>query len=391
MKVFSILLSFLVFFNISLSFPLDTQDNKRDLDLLTQLEAGEQLQIIAKRYENELEERDYAVLTEFFKLITETGLAVDIIKILVTNQITEPIVVKAVVWFISTQNLTDLLTAVGKSSLVVDIILRALQDEKFFPGAYNIIDGLKKGQTTTAPDKTIDTISLTQDMSKLASSYNQFASQGLGNVMSDIGDELGIGKSGGLFSFLNPVFSLVGLGTTGLESSDEITLSPSATAAASGVASSTAKASSTTKASSTATAASTSTSAPSATASSSSDSGSGSSSSGSWWNRIVGTVSGWFSKRDFIEEDAKAELSKRDNELLDQLVDSLAKSGLAMQVVVAIVEDSDFAPFARDLIKEIVDQKVITLDELKNSLDATNLLNNGIIEALQSPDLNLDV
>merc|ERR1711977_571169 len=340
---------------------------------------------IVKRQEVNLNTRDYAVLTSFFKVLTESGLVVDILKILAGNKITEPILVKGIVWFLSSQDLTDLLTAVDKSGLTVDIVLRALQDDKFFPGAYAIIDGLKNGQTTTPPSNSVNTIGLAQDMSQLAKSYNQFAGDGLGNVLSEIKGDLGIGESGGIFSFLNPVFSLVGLGTTGSDSDEELTLSPSATAAVSGGAANTASATNTASSSP-------STSTPSSSPSSDSSSASSSSSGGKWWQNAWNTVSGWFNKRDsMIDEEPEVTLAKRDNEVLDQLVDSLAKSGLAMQVVVSIIEDPDNAPFARDLIKEIVREKVITLDQLKTSLDATNLLNDGVIGALKSPDLDITI
>merc|ERR1711939_535387 len=192
--------------------------------------------------------------------------------------------------------------------------------------------------------------------------------------------------------FLNPVFSLVGLGTTGSDSDEELTLSPSATAAVSGGAANTASATNTGSTTSTTATSSPSTSTPSSSPSSDSSSASSSSSGGKWWQNAWNTVSGRFNKRDsMIDEEPEATLAKRDNEVLDQLVDSLAKSGLAMQVVVSIIEDPDNAPFARDLIKEIVREKVITLDQLKTSLDATNLLNDGVIGALKSPDLDITI
>lgn len=340
----------------------------------------------------QIEARDYAVLTEFFKVIKNLNVAPGILKILAGNKLTEPIMVKAIVEFLKVLNLDDLLVAVDKSGLTVDIILKALQDPQFFPGAYEIIDGLKNGESTTPPKSAPDTGSLVSDVGQVVDSYEQFASDGLGDILGDITDTLGIGSSGGIFSFLNPIFNLFGV--SGAKGGGEtISLSPSATAAASGVvlkpsATATGSATSSAKTSATATKAPTETSTASSTPSGSS-SGSGSSSSGGWLSGIFNTIGGWF--KETKAPSKRSVLSKRDNEVLNNLVDSLQESGLAMQVVVAIVEDQDNYPFARDLITEIVKEKAISLDELQSALDNSNLLNNGVIDTLKSPDLGISI
>ncbi|CAH6722508.1 hypothetical protein CLIB1444_09S05116 [[Candida] jaroonii] len=380
MKYSFFLLPFFFIFNFSLSIPFESE-------------------LIAQR--------DYAVLTEFFAVIEKTGIAVDIIKLLASNKITEPILADAIALFVKTQNLDDLLGAVDRSGLTVDIILRALQDASFFPGLYDIVDGLKTGASTSPSKAAPDTIALATDLAQVASSASQFSSDGLFSVFSEIGGNLGIGDNGGIFSYLSPVLSLVGLSDTRGSSSGSsaISLSPSATAAVASVSgvtvatgtatatgtgtstptTGTSKGSSTTKAPSTTSAA---TSTPTSTSSGSSSSSSGS----SWINGLFNTVRGWFSKRDFEETSLSARsLDRRQNEILDNLVDSLAKSGLAMQVIVELIEDNSMHPFMRDLIIRIVKRKSITIDSLKSALDSTNLLNNGVIGALTSPNLGITI
>lgn len=355
-----------------------------------------------------IQQRDYAVLTEFFAVIEKTGLAVDIIKLLASNKITEPILADAVALFVKTQNLGDLLGAVDRSGLTVDIILRALQDSAFFPGLYDIVDGLKTGASTSPSKAAPDTIALATDLAQVASSASQFSSDGLFNVFSEIGGDLGIGDNGGIFSYLSPIFSLVGLSSSKGSSSggsSAISLSPSATAAvasvsgvtiatatgtgtATGTSTPTTQGTATTKAPSTTSAA---TSTPTSTSTGGSSSGS---SSSSWLNGLFNTVRGWFSKRDFEETSLTTRslsLAKRQSDILDNLVDSLAKSGLAMQVIVALIEDNSMHPFMRDLIIRIVKRQAITIDSLKSALDSTNLLNNGVIGALTSPDLGITI
>ena len=86
-----------------------------------------------------------------------------------------------------------------------------------------------------------------------------------------------------------------------------------------------------------------------------------------------------------IEDDELLSFANRESKVLNNLVDSLAKDGLAT------VEEPKVASFSRDLIKEIVREKVITLDQLKSTLTATNLLNNGVVEILKSPDLDITI
>ncbi|EGV66528.1 hypothetical protein PSN45_002865 [Yamadazyma tenuis] len=365
-----------------------------------------------------LSKREYTILTEFFTAIEKTGVAPKLIKLLDGNKITEPILVKAIVAFLKTQDLTNLLVAVDKSGLAVDIFLRALQDSSFFPGLYTIIDGLKDGTSSATPtSSSLDTVGLVSEISTIASTYAEYAADGLSSILSTVADDLDIGSGTGIISYLDPIFNLVGLGSLAdSDSGTEVTLNSAATAAASGVtvATSTGTTATGTKAATTTTTgtkaatgttatgttatgtkAATTTKATS-TATSTSTSTSSSSTSG-WLSSLFNTVSGWFDKRDFDDETADVlkkmvkKLAKRDNSILDNLVESLEKSGLAMQVVVGLIEDSANYPFVRDLIIKIVQDGVISIADLTTALNSSNLLNDAIIGALTSSDLGITI
>lgn len=373
MQFLNLLIPLLFVFNISWAAPLDAPDATT----------------------KEITKRDYAILTEFLTVLEQSGIALDIVKILATNSITEPILTEAAAAFIKIQNLDDLLTAVDKSGLTVDIILRALQDSAFLPGAYSIVHGLMNGnQETTAPNSNIDTVGLVSNFASLANTYGQFADQGLGDVVSQLQSNLGLGGNGGIFSYLSPVISLVGLGRPELRGSNTISLSPSATAAATNSAAQTAGATATSAPTSSGSG-SKSPSSPVTTASATTSSPAPSHSNnnsnnglGGILNGIFNTINSWFSKRDLVE---KRDLEKRDNEILDNLLESVEKSGLGMQLVAEIFDDSAMYPFARDLIVQIVKQNAISLDALSSALDSTNLLNNGLIGALRSPNLGITI
>lgn len=81
----------------------------------------------------------------------------------------------------------------------------------------------------------------------------------------------------------------------------------------------------------------------------------------------------------------------RDNALLDKLVGSLEKSGLAMSVVYSVVTDTQMHPFAEDLLKKIVKDQVITLDSLSSALDATDLLNHAVVGLLKQNALGIHI
>lgn len=324
-----------------------------------------------------LAKRDVAVITEFFTALNQSGLVVPVVKILATNKVTEPLLVQAIVAFLKTQNLADLLHAVDESGLAVDIVLRTLQDSTFFPGLFNIVNGLRNGATTTPSKSTLDTGALESALSPIALTYSKYLglSSSLGSALSSLG--ILTSSNSGLLSALNPVLSAVGLkkGSTGSTSS---TKSGSTTSGSTQTSTSTNEPTGTTKASSTTT------SKPTATSTLSSSS---STSSAGLLASLLAKIKSTFLKR----EDVSSVITKRDNQVLDSLLESLEKSGLAMSVLYLIATDPDMAPFARDLITQIVKKKAITLDGLLLALDSTNLLNDAIIDTLSSPKLGITI
>lgn len=322
-----------------------------------------------------LAKRDVAVITEFFTALNKSGLVVPVVKILATNKITEPLLVQAIVAFLKTQNLADLLHAVDESGLAVDIVLKVLQDSTFFPGLFNIINGLRTGATTTPPKSTLDTEALTSALSPIALTYSKYS--GLSSSLNSALDSLGIltSTNSGLLSALNPVLSAVGLkkGSTGSKSGASTSSSTESSAKASPTSS--------TKSASTSTTSTTTSSLASSLSSSLSSSSSG------YLAKLLAKIKASFTKRDRVADIIK----KRDNKVLDSLLESLEKSGLAMSVIDLIATDPDMAPFARDLITQIVKKQAITLDGLLLALDSTNLLNDAIIDSLSSPKLGITI
>lgn len=324
-----------------------------------------------------LAKRDVAVITEFFTALDKSGLVVPVVKILATNKVTEPLLVQAIVTFLKTQNLADLLHSVDESGFAVDLVLKALQDSKFFPGLFNIVNGLKTGATTTPPKSTLDAGALTSALSPIVLTYNKYPglSSSLNSALSSIG--ILTSTNSGLLSVLKPVLSVVGLkkGSTGSTGS----------ASTSSSTKSSAKASPTSSTKATSTTATTDTTATSTTTTSLASSLS--SSSSGYLARLLAKIKGSFQKR----ASAADIMEKRDNKVLDSLMESLEKSGLAMSVVYLIATDSDMAPFARDLITQIVKKHAITLDGLLLALDSTNILNDAIIGSLSSPKLGITI
>lgn len=321
-----------------------------------------------------LAKRDVAVITEFFTALNKSGLVVPVVKILATNKITEPLLVQAIVAFLKTQNLADLLHAVDESGLAVDIVLKVLQDSTFFPGLFNIVNGLRTGATTTPPKSTLDTEALTSALSPIALTYSKYL--GLSSSLNSALDSLGIltSTNSGLLSALNPVLSAVGLkkGSTGSKSGASTSSSTESSAKASPTSS--------TKSASTWTTSTT-------TSSLASSLSSSLSSSSGYLASLLAKIKASFTKRDRVADIIK----KRDNKVLDSLLESLEKSGLAMSVIDLIATDPDMAPFARDLITQIVKKQAITLDGLLLALDSTNLLNDAIIDSLSSPKLGITI
>jgi hypothetical protein len=318
-----------------------------------------------------LVKRDVAVITEFFTALNKSDLVVPVVKILATNKITEPLLVQAIVAFLKTQNLADLLHSVDESGLAVDIVLKVLQDSTFFPGLFNIVNGLRTGETTTPSKSSLDTGALTSALSPIVLTYSKYS--GLSSSLNSALDSLGIltSSNSGLLSVLNPVLSAVGVkkGSTGSTSGTSTSSSTKSSAKASSTSS--------TKATST-------TATPTTTSSLAS---SLSSSSSGYLASLLAKIKASFKKRD----SAANIIKKRDNKVLDSLMESLEKSGLAMSVVYLIATDPDMAPFARDLITQIVKKQAITLDGLLLALDSTNLLNDAIIDSLSSPKLGITI
>lgn len=378
MRFIGLLFAILAFINFNFAAPLGSSEVKNSntneiRSLLSKTLFKRDGTAAIFEDDESLVKRDVAVITEFFTVLNRSGLVVPVVKILATNKITEPLLVDAIVAFLKTQNLADLLHAVDESSLAVDIVLRVLHDSTFFPGLYNIISGLRTGAIRTPSANTLDTGALTSALLPIMRTYSSSQFSGLSSNLHSTLNNLGIKTStnSGLLSVLNPVLSKFGLGSG---SSDSSSLGSTKVSTSTSIASSAASPTTSAKDSSTPT------SKPTTSTSSSS-------SSSSYLTNLLAKLKSAFHRRDNYDDDM--ELSKRDNQALDSLLESLEKSGLAMSVINLIATDPSMAPFARDLITQIVKKKAITLSGLRLALDSTNLLNDAIIDTLSSPKLGI--
>ena len=92
----------------------------------------------------------------------------------------------------------------------------------------------------------------------------------------------------------------------------------------------------------------------------------------------------WLLPREIMVESAPEPIYARDGQdVLTSLMESLKSSGLANQVVEALVIDDQFYKWGGDLIKELIDEKAITLGQL---IDA--LADSGLIPSLFRAFLN---
>lgn len=92
-----------------------------------------ELDYVRRRKRSTISKRqDIALLAEFFTILNDSNLVVPVLKILDTNKVTEPPLVDAIALFLKTQNLDDLLTAVDKSNLAVDIMLKSITGFEVF-------------------------------------------------------------------------------------------------------------------------------------------------------------------------------------------------------------------------------------------------------------------
>lgn len=95
-------------------------------------------------------------------------------------------------------------------------------------------------------------------------------------------------------------------------------------------------------------------------------------------------------KRELIEAGAQSQvpvpiLARDTQEILTSLMESLKNSGLANQVVEALVVDDQFYTWGADLIKQLFDSGAITLSEV-----ILALLDSGLIPSIIEAFLNID-
>lgn len=406
MKIAAFFLALFACLTFTLSAPLDA--NTRELASIE--EVNEFFNQVLKRETVDVEEFELAkrddipILTTLFTILNKSGLVPPVIKILATNKVTEPLLVDGIAFFLKISNLNDLLSALDSSNLAVDLVVKALSDAKFFPGLYQIVQDLRSGTSTTPAKNTLNVFQLSSAVAPILSTAAQVpgALSELSSAMSSLGvkPDAGSGLLGGILQPIAAANEAVGSAATSILPA---TLSAGQTAITSGigkitgainsgvgsaiqgagsVTSSSSGSGSGSDSTATTTASTSLTSAPSSSSSSST------SKNGGLLGSFLGRIGSFFG---FKRELPIEELVARDNELLNQLLGSLEKSGLAMSVVYQAVVDPDMHPFVEDLLKKIVKDKIITLDSLQSALEATDFLNHVIINLLKQNALNIHI
>lgn len=402
MKLINILTVFAVTLQLGAALPLTVTNELESIGIEARdLEA---LDTIFKRsddLDDFLAKRDVAVVTDFFTALNKSGLVPPTLKILATNKITEPLLVKAIIAFLKTQNFEDLLESIDESGLGVDLFIQALKYQAFLPGLYNIINGMMTGAATTVSSSSVDSSQLQSNIQQISSLYD---SSNVGSALTNLLDQVGVtvtDAGSGLLSLVNSLVggllsNILGGGSSSSSSSDSSSgsSSVSVTSTASTSTATTATTSGSSSGSSSGNSGSSASSTSSTTSTTSSTSSSSSSSSGS--SRLKGILSSLasllgFKKRDLEQLDEIEELIKRENAVLNSLMESLEKSGLAMQVIWECVTDPSMAPFVRNLIVAIVQDKVLSISELSLALQGSNAINDIIVNTIISSKLGITI
>lgn len=95
-------------------------------------------------------------------------------------------------------------------------------------------------------------------------------------------------------------------------------------------------------------------------------------------DKVTSAIQGGTSKRDLVPVPQFTGEVKRDdnepNQTVVSLLESLGNSGLATQVVKSILTDSSYIPFAKNLIKAVIDNNALPLGDIIDALKESPLL-----------------
>lgn len=379
-----------------------------------------------------LEKRDNAALTYLFTTLNTTGTGVAAVKAAIEVSLTQQQIIKFIANLITTKNLTSLLEAADESNLGLDLVLLFLEHYEVWPGVIAIVEDYKgESSNSTTSSSSSSSSSSGGIISSLLSGVTSVVSSifGLGSSSTSSTSSTSTStasatatsstatststssSSGGLLSGI--------LGLFGLDSSSSSTTTTAATTATSttatavaGTATTAATTTATTAAATTGTATTTGTTTKTSSTAAATTT---TSVAGSILSGVTSIISSIF-KRDDLSSEELEELLKRsdiniaallteinarfEDEGLDQVekrdivdtvysevialigsnanielvCESLDKSGLGVNVVYNAIVDSDWYDFDVNLVKYLVDNKIITLSSL-----FTALLDSGIV------------
>ena len=93
----------------------------------------------------DVEKRDNAALTAFMTQLNTSGTGVGMVEFFATNPLTQPTTINAIVGFLKGRSLTDLLNALDESNLAVDIVNEVVSHTDAFSGLVTIGKELYSG------------------------------------------------------------------------------------------------------------------------------------------------------------------------------------------------------------------------------------------------------
>ncbi|KAG7661681.1 uncharacterized protein J8A68_004834 [[Candida] subhashii] len=389
--LYSLLTFFLLTFAIAAPTPLsvgerDIQGIDKDVEaFLNMLADNMDMSLLSKR--------DNLLLTTTFTQLNKSGVGVKLAHGFATNPLTQPQLINLIENYITATGLTKILTAVDQSDLAVDIVMSFFENDNMVPGLITIIKTLINQKVISIP------FISKRDLTKRG------VFDFIDGIANDIGQKLGFGQTsssqatGQTTSQTQPVTS----STTGQTSSSTTAIAASSTPEEEiqlptisilqpQVTSSTKVISRTTGQTQSTSIAEDSLSSDALSASKSAQNDAQTSSS-STTSTSSGPVLGFFESVQNSIEGINNQILQtvitlvNDVSNLEQICESLQKSGLAVSILEDFITTTDGQQFLIKLVTAIVNDKVITLDDLISAVNDSDIVTNTVTKIMANSSL----
>lgn len=174
--------------------------------------------------------RDNALLTSLFTTLNTSGQGVSLVKGVTTSSVTQGTIINVIVNFLKATNLTEILISADDSGLALDIVKLVLTDYEVLPGLIRIVKGVLGSNSTSSGGFLSSIISGIFGDSSLGSLLSSVTSALFGGSSSSSSSSSGDGIVGTL---LSGVLSLFGLDSSSSSSSSTSSSSNSTTSSGS--------------------------------------------------------------------------------------------------------------------------------------------------------------